>query len=130
LNQEKFEMSQQALTGTNCQAKPISDEFDFRQAREELRQDFYETALWRRKLVSRFPEDQRNDIAAQILDRLVGSVEAVPELLLLQFEQIVDNLPTDEELDAALRAIAFRTFPASAVEFVSGFIAKHKIAGK
>jgi hypothetical protein len=116
-------MTQQALTGTNCQAKPITDEEA--DIRNELILDFQETALWRRRLITKFPDDDRNAAAADLLERLSGSVQDVPEVLLLQYSQILDELETDAALDEALRWIGFRSFPTSAADYVSWFVDRH-----
>jgi hypothetical protein len=111
-------MTQQALIGGNSQTTTSDEEADIRQ---ELKEDLETTAQWRRRLITRFPDDNRNEAAAELLDRLIPSVQDVPELLLLQYSQMLDNLETDAELDEALRWIGFRSFPASAAEYVSGF---------
>jgi hypothetical protein len=116
-------MTQQALAGSSQVSTITDEEADIRQ---ELVLDLEETCSWRRRLIAKYPDDQRLTQAVEILERVIPTVAAVPNLLLLQYDQMLDSLETDEELDAALRAIGFKSSPASAQAFIEDFIADPK----
>jgi hypothetical protein len=74
-------------------------------------------------MASKFPDDERNAAAADLLDQLIPTVAAVPSVLLLQFDQVLDDQPTDEAINSWTRAIGFRVHPANAQAFVEMVIA-------
>jgi hypothetical protein len=90
---------------------------------ESLRDLFEEQASWRRAVAVDYPADERNLLAAEIFDQLAATADKVPDELLTAFDELFDDLPDQECLLEMLRAIGFRSAPATAEEFVRDFIA-------
>ncbi len=84
------------------------------------------TAYWRRQTAERFPEDQRNVAAAEVLERLALELHALEGTAL---HERVARLAEDDEdgnfsetLSELLRAVGFRSFPSSGKAFLDEFI--------
>jgi hypothetical protein len=102
----------------------LDDPVDADEVREALRFRFEETARWRRAKAKEYPNDGRNTLAAEILDELVASVDAVEDKVLCAYGELFfdGDIREAEELSEQLRQIGFYTAPSTAAEFVGGFI--------
>ena len=95
-----------------------------KEAREHLVLDFNNAAHWRRELADKYPGDDRNIQAAEILERLAAGVSDIDDATMDVYAALFDEQPdsADSEL---LRRIGFDWHPGSAAEFVSRYIAEH-----
>ncbi|MGA8616427.1 MAG: hypothetical protein WB760_32980 [Xanthobacteraceae bacterium] len=94
---------------------------------EQLKTDFEGQAEWRRGKAAEYPGDDRNLKAAELLDRLEGTVDAVPPLLRKQYEAAFDGPDVSRAVEChseALRQVGFQSEPANAAAFISGFLAE------
>jgi hypothetical protein len=91
---------------------------------ELLRDDFLDTARWRREKAKEHPDDERNLRAAELLEELATSVDAVAPELLEAYMELGDDIRDSEIHSDMLRTIGFHWAPASGTEFVRAFIAR------
>jgi hypothetical protein len=97
-----------------------------------LVEDLEQNASWRREKADQYPNDHRNVIAAEILERLMEEVGKLNKdsLLLRQLEKIDEELLeiTDDlfslsgDLSDYHRGIGFHSFPESAEEYLTDLI--------
>lgn len=85
-----------------------------------LRDDFSDTARWRREKAVEYPDDRRNFEAAELLERLANWASAVPAGMLTDLELYseTDGFRFSEVWSESLRAVGFRAMPDTAEEFV------------
>jgi hypothetical protein len=89
-----------------------------------LQEDFERQAEWRREKAKEYPDDRRNIEAANLLDHLALTANAVPsDVLKVAGEFFVDN-DAVENWHELLRQIGFSSAPSNAEEFVRDFIAE------
>jgi hypothetical protein len=118
-------MNIQALTGS----KPIlDDDHDILSPREDLVEDFRQQIQWRQKKASQYPDDDRNRKAIEIFEKLAATVADVDDVLILQYDQLLDDLPDDEYHDFRMRRVGFsyEPNPISATQFLLDFCAGYK----
>ena len=88
---------------------------------EMLRLDFLNTANFRRERAVRYPKDSRNAEAAERLEKLAETVDAVETPILDAYGELFEDcIDGDSEL---LRQIGFHIWPSTATEFVQALIA-------
>ena len=91
---------------------------------QELRDEFERTATWRREKAAEHPDDTRNAEAAAVLDRLAETAVDVDARLLTAYEELIEGLMESERHSEMLREIGFHSWPSTASEFISRFIAE------
>lgn len=94
--------------------------------KDMLKDDFANSAEWRREKAIEYPDDERNVDAAQLLDELARTVDDVDDDLLKAFENMFaeSNSRAVELYGQALRDVGFSSAPSNASEFVRDFIEK------
>ena len=90
---------------------------------EMLREQFENTARWRREKAREYPDDERNLWAAETLERLAATVADVDPQLLTAYFELFDDLPDSEAEQEMFRSVGFHSAPETAEEFIRGFIA-------
>ena len=70
------------------------NKFDASEIREGLREQFEDTARWRREKAKEHPHDERNAEAATILDELATTVDSVDDQTLLAYAQLLEAIRT------------------------------------
>lgn len=96
---------------------PLSPEFDFQR-----------TAEWRRGKAIEYPDDDRNQRAAELLDRLATTVADVDAATRSAYDSLFDTEDDDaifyavERKSEALRVVGFHSFPQTAAEFMQSLI--------
>jgi hypothetical protein len=92
-----------------------------------LQEIFQEQARWRREKAKEYPDDVRNQDAANIFDRLAATAEKVPPDVLAAFVELVgDEFRELEALQEMLRQVAFVSTYDTAEDFVRALIANRK----
>ena len=91
--------------------------------KEQLRLNFENTAEWRRKKAEEHPDDTRNAEAAELLDKLTNTIDAVDPAVLSAYHELFDDYPDSEEHSEMLLRIGFHSWPATAEEFCRDYIA-------
>jgi hypothetical protein len=116
---------QRALVGGN--ATRLQNDDGFLSPREDLIEDFTRQADWRRRTAKKYPEDSKRNLdAAEIFDRLANTVSKVPEQLLLEYDQLLDDQADDELHDSQMKTVGFRAWPGNAEAFIRNVIAKSR----
>jgi hypothetical protein len=100
------------------------NKFDASEIREGLREQFEDTARWRREKAKEHPHDERNAEAATILDELATTVDSVDDQTLLAYAQLLEGYQDHEEKNEMFRLVGFQSCAATAIEFVQGFISR------
>src|SRR4051812_2276428 len=99
---------------------------DLAHCRECIVMDFEKTADWRRRIASEHPDDERNLVAAELLERLATTVKDVPDDVVRLYGLIfIDDdvsFQASERNSEALRAIGFHSEPEDATAFVKAFV--------
>jgi hypothetical protein len=100
-------------------------EIDLGEVRERVKNELSSTAFWRRTKAAQYAQDTRNRAAAERLERLTSTVDAVPDELIRLFalhwgdgEDPSFNL---ERWHEELRSIGFTSHPETAAEFLKCF---------
>jgi len=91
-----------------------------------LKNDFLNTANWRREKAIAHPEDNRNHEAVRYLEHLAETVGDVDPDLLLAFADLFGDLSDPEVLQEQLRVVGFQSWPESAEQFCKEFIAMRR----
>jgi hypothetical protein len=100
---------------------------------DALREEFLDTARWRREKAAEYPDDERNLAAAQTLERLAETVGQIDSELLAVFsEEFHDDIfDTYGLFCEMLRETGFETDYETAAEFVRSFISNSlELAGE
>ena len=99
--------------------------------REHLEEEFEGQAWWRRQKAAEYPGDDRNLKAAGIFDRLLATLDDVPQALWHAYaaarerdtQSGIENGGTFVETEY-LRSVGFHYEPANATEYIEGYIAE------
>jgi len=89
-----------------------------------LCQEFESTAEWRRQKASEHTGEKRNIEAAKILDRLAATVHEIDAATLRAYFELFNDLLDSERYSEMLRRVGFHSWPETASDFVSEFIAE------
>lgn len=92
--------------------------------RDGLRESFENALQWRREKAAEHSADQRNDEAASIFDKLIGTLGEVNDDVLIAYAELGGDFEDFEEHSEILRSVGFDFWPKNASEFVRHFIAK------
>jgi hypothetical protein len=89
---------------------------------EDLKELFESQAAWRREKAAQYPEDKRNQEAAEILDRLAATVADIPPDVLEAYYELFDDVRDTEVEQEMLKQVGFSSAPRNAEQFVRDFI--------
>ena len=92
--------------------------------RAELKEEFERQADWRWGKAVEDPHDTHDAEAAQLFDKLAGSVEDCPEEVILALWELFDEPSDSEGWKEKLRSVGFHSWPSSAEELCREFIAQ------
>lgn len=96
--------------------------------RSELSITLQATAWWRRQKAEEFPTDGRNAEAAELLDRIAGTVDEVPDDLWREYESAAEDdyvlTRTMECQSEQLREIGFHSEYQSATKLIESIVDK------
>jgi hypothetical protein len=101
----------------------MEEKMDAKEWAEWLAEEFAAQAEWRRQKAVEFPDDERNNEAALIFDRLSESVGQLDLAILDTFGSLHDEVQDSELWRDWLREIGFHQWPKSAGELIAEFIA-------
>jgi hypothetical protein len=102
--------------------EPDELKMELMELRADLRDDFQQTIEFRKRTTEKYQTDSRNARATQLLNKLINTVDDIPDHVMLAYGRTLDSQFDDSGIDAALRAVGFRAAFDSAQEFVESFI--------
>jgi SLT domain-containing protein len=83
------------------------------------------TAEWRRDKAAQYPEDERNERAAELLERLTAEINALNwSPLHLRIETFVNDGEISGEINFILKSIGFRYVPATGEQLLRDIVAQ------
>jgi hypothetical protein len=106
------------------QNEVISDDSDVLDPKSDLIEEFRQQIRFRQRILNRYPDDLRNTKAIELFSKLIESVPQVSDVLLLEFDQALDDMPSDDFKDAFCRSVGFKYTPSpvTAETFIRDFI--------
>ncbi len=95
--------------------------------RDLLRYSFEGNADWRRRKAEEYPDDRRNLEAAEIFDRLLATVDKVPDNLIDAYAAVFNRdgdapYKASEVEQEHLRSVGFHSAPEDAAEFLREYL--------
>lgn len=103
---------------------------------EDLKTKFEMQAEWRREKAEEYPNDKRNQEAAEIFDRLLATVDDIAPNVIHSYRDFCNGLDPNDPLPATeiekehLRSVGFHTAPQNAEEFLRELIDDLRSAGE
>jgi hypothetical protein len=102
----------------------IMVEIDASAVAEGLKDEFLDTARWRREKAADNADDERNLLAADLLEQLADTVNQVESNLLVAYAELGEDCRDFETHSELMRTIGFQWAPESASEVVAKFVSK------
>jgi hypothetical protein len=102
--------------------------FEPSDAKNSLKLLFESTAEWRRGKARDYPRDRRNLMAAELLDRLAVSVDAIRHDFVAAYAELHDDGKDGHRIaeleNEKCRLVGFHDWPESAEDFMKSIIAE------